>query len=91
MNFGLLDYGVMFVSNFILVFLLGLQSKNVNAGRYIAAITTSFGISVANFLFVKYATKGSYDVFVVCAVGGCAGISASIWFWQNFMDKGKEK
>lgn len=62
MTHGLADYFTMFVSNFVLVFLLGLQSKNVNAGRYMAAVTTSFGISVANFIFVKYAAAGSYDV-----------------------------
>lgn len=77
----------MFVSNFVLVFLLGLQSKNVNAGRYLAAVSTSLGISVANFLFVKYASKGSFDVFAVCATGGCCGIAFSIWFYQRFMEK----
>lgn len=82
-----LDYLAMFCSNFVLVFLLGLQSKNVNAGRYLAAITTSFGISVANFAFVKYATRGSYDVFFVCAAGGCCGIAFSIWFYQKFIER----
>ena len=87
MTHGLADYFTMFVSNFVLVFLLGLQSKNVNAGRYMAAVTTSFGISVANFIFVKYAAAGSYDVFAVCAAGGCSGIAFVIWFYKHFMEK----
>ena len=74
-----LDYGVMFSASFMLVFLLGFQSKNVQHSRYIAAIVTSFGISVANFLFVKYAVAADLVTFFVCAVGGCLGISLSIW------------
>jgi hypothetical protein len=81
------DYFVMFASNFSVIFLLGLQSKNVNASRYIAAITTSFGISVSQFIFIKYVVAGSYDVFAVCAIGGCSGIAFSIWFYKNFMER----
>lgn len=87
MTHTLADYAAMFFSNFFVVFLLGLQSKNVNAGRYAAAVVTSLGISVGNFIFVKYVAAGSYDVFAVCAVGGAVGIAVSIWFYQNFMEK----
>lgn len=80
------DYFVMFWSSFFAVFLLGLQSKNVNQSRYMAAVITSFGISVSQFTFVKYAANGSYDVFGVTAVGGCAGIACSIWFYKSFME-----
>lgn len=87
LNIGFIDYTTMFFSNMLVVFLLGLQSRNVVAGRYFAAVITSFGISVANFIFVKYATKGSYDVFAVCAAGGCLGICLSIWFYKRFMER----
>jgi hypothetical protein len=87
MTHTLADYFTMFCSNFFVVFLLGLQSKNVNQGMYLAAITTSFGISIANFVFVKYAAVGSYDVFAVCAAGGMAGIAFSIWFYKHFFER----
>lgn len=87
MSHDLADYMVMFWGNFVLVFLLGLQSKNVMHGRYLAAVLTSLGISVSQFIFVKYAATGSYDVFSVSAAGGCAGIAASIWFYKNVMEE----
>lgn len=91
MSHSLLDYSVMFWGNFVLVFLLGLQSKNVMHARYVAAVVTSFGISVSQFIFVKYAATGSYDVFAVCAAGGCAGIAASIWFYKHIMERKKRE
>lgn len=89
MTHSLADYFTMFCSNFFVVFLLGLQSKNVNAGLYVAAMVTSLGISVANFIFVKYAAVGSYDVFAVCAAGGMCGIAFSIWFYKHFIQRKK--
>jgi len=80
------DYLLMFVSNFFVVFLLGLQSKNVNQGRYLAAILTSFGISMANFLFIRYAASGDMTVFTTCAAGGACGIAFSIWFYSNVIE-----
>ena len=84
------DYVAMFFASFVLVFLLGLQSKNVMYGRYVAAIATSFGISACNFLFVKYAASGSYFAFIATAVGAMGGIASSIWFYQNVMERGKK-
>lgn len=91
MNHTLLDYGVMWAASFALVFLLGLQSKNVQRSRYLAAIITSFGISVGNFTFIKYAAAGTLDAFFICAVGGCMGIAFSIWFADNVMHKNHAK
>lgn len=71
------------------VFLLGVQSRNVNQGRYIAAVVTSFGISIGNFTFARYASTGSLAAFFASAVGGMAGIALSIWFYQRFMEKKK--
>lgn len=87
MTLALTDYALMFVGSFVLVFLLGIQSRNVVAGRYLAAIITSFGISVSNFIFVKYAATGSYDVFFVNAVGGCLGIAGSILFSKRILER----
>lgn len=75
----------MFLSNMFSVFLLGIQSKNVMYSRYIAAVVTSFGISIGNFLFAKFAANGGMMEFFVCAAGGCAGIASSIFFHDRFM------
>lgn len=87
MTYSPLEYCLMFCGSFVLVFLLGIQSRNVVAGRYFAAIATSFGISVSNFIFVKFAAVGSYDVFFVNAVGGCLGIAGSIYFYQHLIER----
>lgn len=81
------DYCIMFFSSFLLVFLLGIQSKNVNQSRYVSAVVTSFGISLAQFFFVKYAAAGDYAVFFTCAAGGCIGIAFSIWFYDNVLHR----
>lgn len=77
----------LFACTFANVFFIGLQSRNVNAGRYTAAIITSFGISAANFIFIHFAATGSAVAFTVSAIGGCLGIAGSIWFYQSVMSK----
>ena len=89
-SFTALDLLTMFWSNFFIVFLLGLQSKNVNRGHYFLAVVTSFGISVSQFIFVKYAATGSYTAFALCAAGGCCGIAFSIWFYKHFIERKKK-
>ena len=68
-----------------MVFLLGIQSKNVMHSRYIAAMLTSLGISAANFLFVKYASVGGGTEFSTAAAGGMLGIASSIYFYDRFL------
>lgn len=91
MTYTPVDYLLMFCSSFFVVFLLGLQSKNVNQSRYFAAIVTSFGISVGQFLFAKYAATGNVTAFLTCAIGGCMGIAFSIWFYDTVLHKRREK
>lgn len=78
-----------FLGAFINVFLLGLQSRNVVAGRYAAAMLTSAGISLAQFIFVKFAATGSLVVLAIATAGGCLGIGAAIWFYGNVMERRK--
>jgi hypothetical protein len=82
-----MDYLGAFVSNFFVVFLLGLQSKNVQHSRYVAAIATSFGISVAQAMFVHYVVAGNIWLFLTVAAGGCAGIACAIWLHDNVLNK----
>lgn len=91
MSYSPVDYGLMFASSFFVVFLLGIQSKNVNQSRYLAAIVTSFGISIGQFLFAKYASTGNLWAFLTCATGGCAGIAYSIWFYDNVLHHRRHK
>ena len=86
---GAYDYLAMFVSSFVAVFLLGMQSRNVNAGRYVSAVITSAGISGSQFMFAKYASTGSYDVFLATASGGCIGVAASIYIYTKYFEKNK--
>lgn len=87
MSYTIVDYTLMFVSNFFIVFLLGLQSRNVVAGKYLWAILTSLGISIANFTFIKFAATGDPSAFVLCASGACFGIAASIWFYERVVQR----
>lgn len=89
--FSIADYCAMFFSSLVVVFLLGLQSKNVNRSRYIAAAITSVGISVAQFMFVKYAVNGNWFVLVVSALGGAIGIVLSIYVHDHHIEKSSRK
>jgi hypothetical protein len=82
-----LDAAIVFLGNFTVVFLLGIQSRNVQAGRYLAAVLTSAGINVSNFIFVKYAANGALSVLGVSTLGGCAGIATAIWFYQHVIER----
>jgi len=85
----LADILIVFAGAYTVVFLLGLQSRNVVAGRYMAAMITSAGISLSQFIFVKYAAGGSLQVLGVSMLGGCLGIASSIWFYRNVMERRK--
>lgn len=84
---SLFDVLCMFWGNFFLVFLLGIQSKNVNQSRYVAAMVTSAGISVAQAVFIKYVATGSLVNFSICALGGAIGIASAIFFHDHIMKR----
>lgn len=70
---------LLFTSSFILVGLLGLQSKNVQHSRYLMAALTSIFISISQFIFVKIVATGNIvDLIVVCC-GGAIGIVTAIY------------
>jgi hypothetical protein len=89
LELSLADAAIIFLGAFTVVFLLGLQSRNVVAGRYLAAVLTSAGISLSQFIFVKYAAGGSLSVLAISTFGGCLGIASAIWFYGNVMSKGR--
>jgi len=81
------DFLLVFLGNFTVVFLLGIQSRNVQHGRYLAAVLTSAGINISNFIFVKYASNGALAVLGVSTLGGCMGIATAIWFYKHIIER----
>ena len=69
----------LFASTYALVFFLGLQSLNVNSGRYVAAFFTSFGIGVSNLVLFKLAPDASGMEIAAYISGGPLGIVTSMW------------
>lgn len=77
----LLDTILLFASNYVMVFLLGFQSKNVQHSKYALAGATSMGITLANFIFVKFAAGDGHALhfLLTAGAGGSLGIMSAIW------------
>lgn len=75
MSFALLC----FVSTFVAVFALGLQSLNVNQGHYWAAAGTSVLISLGHIGLYKYMPGADALAIAGYLAGGVCGITASMW------------
>lgn len=87
----MIEYGILFIASFFLVGLLGLQSKNVQHSRYLAAALTSMAISLSNFIFVKSVAVGGIDTLIVVMVGGASGIITAIYAHDHHLTKRKRK
>lgn len=79
----------LWISSFATVFLLGFQSRNVQAGRYAWASATSFAISAAQLMFVRIAAADSDPVMVLAVSGsaGPAGICSAMWLTRHLIRK----
>jgi hypothetical protein len=74
---------IVFSATFVTVFALGLQSRIVNQGQYVAAGFVSLAISSGSlFLYEILARPTGWDRFGYYA-GGVIGITASIWFHKR--------
>lgn len=69
----------LFVSTFVLVFALGLQSLNVNGRHFAAAFFTSFAIGASNLVLFKLAPNAGAMDIVAFMIGGPLGIITSMW------------
>ena len=87
----MIQYIILFIASFFLVGLLGLQSKNVQHSRYLAAALTSMAISLSNFVFVKAVAVGGYDTLLVVMVGGASGIMSAIYAHDHHLMKEEKK
>ena len=86
----MIQYIILFFASFFLVGLLGLQSKNVQHSRYLAAALTSMAISLSNFIFVKIVTTGGLDTLLISCIGGASGTMVAIYAHDHHLTK-KEK
>lgn len=87
----MIEHGILFLASFFLVGLLGLQSKNVQHSRYLAAATTSMAITLANFIFVKAVATGGIDMMFTGMVGGASGIMFAIYVHDHHLMKRRKK
>lgn len=76
---------LLFGSTFVLVFLLGFQSLNVNGGHYLAAFLSSFGISLSQLILYKLVPDASWTQVVAYMSGGPIGIVASMYAHRRWM------
>jgi len=81
--------GALFLSTLLLVFFLGLQSLNVNSGRYVAAFVTSFGIGAANLALFKLAPDAGGVEVAAYLSGGPVGIVASMWAHRRIFGRSR--
>ena len=68
----------LFISTFVLVFALGIQSLNVNNGHHRAAIFTSFFIGGSQMVLFKLAPDASWLEAADFLLGGPIGIYAAM-------------
>jgi hypothetical protein len=73
-----------FVSTYIAVFALGLQSLNVNQGHYVAAALTSLAIGASHIALYKYMPSSGPLEWLGYFAGGVLGITSSMWFHRRF-------
>lgn len=78
-----------FASSFALTMFLGLQSKNVNQSRMIAAFFTSIGISICNIITVKVAMNHDTFQIALMMLGSGLGIVTSILIHDKWTKKKK--
>lgn len=69
----------LFVSTYVLVFALGLQSLNVNNGHHYAAAITSFAIGSMQMILFKLAPDASWSEIAAFLLGGPFGIVSSMY------------
>jgi len=79
---------LLFVSTFVAVFALGVQSLNVNNGHYLAAFLTSFVIGTGNLVLFKLVPGDTTPTQVAAfLLGGPFGIVCAMrwhrWFFNR--------
>ena len=91
-KFSMLDNLILFVSQFLLVFLLGTQSINVVRGYYVAAAFTSFLLGICGWFAIGIiAESTTYDLtsftFFSYIVAGPLGVILAMKLHAMFRRK----
>jgi hypothetical protein len=68
----------LFCSSFLVVFLLIIQSLNVNNGHRFLATITSFGIGSVNLLILKLAPDANWTEMAAFILGGPIAVNAAM-------------
>ena len=74
---------IVFVSRFLFVFLLGVQTMNVVRGRWVLVFFVSALIGICEFTVLGYVIRAvqndaGYLIIATAILGGSTGISASV-------------
>ncbi len=80
---------LLFVSTFVLVFALGLQSQFVNNGHPFAAFVNSLAIGASNLVLYKLVPNASAIEVAGYLLGGPFGIVASMVAFKHFKQSRK--
>lgn len=81
---------VLFLSTFVTVFAMGLQSLNVNGGHYKAAFVNSIVIGASNLLLYKVMPNASPIEIVAYLSGGPFGIVSSMYMHKRTIGRKKQ-
>ena len=80
----------LFITTFVMVFLLGFQQKNVMHNHYYLAAITSFCIGTAQYFLTHGIIDMGYEAIIYMGLGGSFGITLSM-FLHNMMRSKYEK
>lgn len=82
----LADALVLWIGGYINVLLLGFQSRNAIAGRYVICALTSFLLAITGTLFAHAAAHSDFlTVVLVTGTSGAAGICTAIFVNTRIM------
>lgn len=76
---------LVWLSGFVVVFLLGFQSRNAMAGRYARCAATSFLIALCQVVSVRATMADPWLTAVLIGTSGAAGICTAIWVNLNVL------
>lgn len=83
---------ILFGSAYCSVFVMGFQSLNVNAGRYVAAFVASFLIGVFNIALYKLVPAANEPTEIAAyLIGGPLAIVSAMYVHRKFFRKKSEQ
>ncbi len=77
---------ILFLSTFVMVFLMAFQQQNVIHSKYKMAALTSFAIAIFQFSLYKEIITSDYIGILYMGLGGALGVTLSMYThtkWRN--------